>query len=93
MVCYVYMVEGKDGHFYTGITSNVRRRLEQHNGISWWPGARYTESRRPVFLVHLEKYKTRSEAFIRERKIKEMSHKEKESLIGGHTKSDILSAI
>lgn len=93
MTCYLYVVEGKDGHFYTGITSNVRRRIEQHNGMSWWPGARYTKSRRPVFLVHLERYKTRSEARRREIEVKSLSHDEKAAVISRCTKSDLLSAI
>jgi putative endonuclease len=93
MTCYVYIVEGKDGHYYTGITSNIRRRMEQHNGVSWWPGARYTMSRRPVFLVHLEKYATRSLARSREIEIKSLSHTDKTVLISSATKSDILSAI
>ncbi len=93
MYCYVYIVEGKDGNFYTGITSNVRRRINQHNGVSWWPGARYTKSRRPVFLVHLEKFNSRKEAAVREKEIKSFSHQAKIDLISKISKADILSAI
>jgi len=90
---YVYIVECKDETFYTGITWNIRRRIEQHNGVSWLPGAKYTKSRRPVFLVHLEKYPSRREAHKRELEIKEFSHAEKQELINHATKGDILSAI
>jgi putative endonuclease len=93
MACYVYIVEGKDGNFYTGITSNVRRRIEQHNGLSKLPGGRYTKSRRPVFLVHLEKFTTRREAHKRELEIKEFSHTQKRDLINQTTKAAILTAI
>ena len=93
MNCYVYIVECEDESFYTGITWNIRRRIEQHNGLSWLPGARYTKSKRPVFLVHLERYASRSEAAKREKKIKEYSHEEKHLLIAHATKADILSAI
>ncbi len=93
MTCYTYIVEGNDGNFYTGITTNLRRRVEQHNGIGWLPGARYTKSRRPVFLVHIEKFSTRKEAALRERNIKDFSHERKCELINGTTKANIVSAI
>ncbi len=93
MSYYVYIVECKDETFYTGITWNIRRRIEQHNGMNLWPGAKYTKSRRPVFLVHLEKFSSRVGALKREREIKEFSHAEKQELINRSTKGAILSAI
>lgn len=87
------MVECKDGTFYTGITWNVRRRIEQHNGLSFLPGAKYTKSRRPVFLVYLEKYPSRREANRREQEIQEFSHEKKRELIDNATKADILGSI
>lgn len=93
MSCYVYIVECKDESFYTRITGNIKRRIAQHNGLSWLPGSRYTKKRRPVFLVHLEEYETRAEARKREKEIKPLSQKEKRDLIKKTSKADILSVI
>jgi putative endonuclease len=92
MYCYVYIVQCSSGSLYTGITSNVRRRIEQHNGLRWG-GAFHTKMHRPVFLQHLERYSTRSEARIREKAIQTWSHDEKLALINKTTKADLLSAI
>ncbi|WP_165067185.1 GIY-YIG nuclease family protein [Desulfovibrio sp. ZJ200] len=49
-VWHVYLLECADGTLYCGVTSNLERRLAQHNGLK--PGgARYTRGRRPVRLV------------------------------------------
>lgn len=90
---YVYIVSCNDNTLYTGYTNNIQRRLNQHNGIGSFIGAKYTRSRRPVFLSHLEKYSTKSDAMKREAEIKKMSHSEKETLIENTSKNKILSAI
>jgi|SRR3989344_2440572 len=90
--CYVYIVKCADGNFYTGVTNNLHRRLRQHNGLAWG-GAKYTRTRRPVTLVYIEKYQSRSEACKREFAIKEMSHRGKEELIDKETKEQVLSSI
>lgn len=92
MNCYVYIVQCSSGTLYTGITSNVRRRIEQHNGLRWG-GAFHTKMHRPVFLQHLERYATRKEARARELKIQSLTHTKKLMLIKQTTKSDILSAL
>lgn len=46
----VYMVRCKDGSLYTGITTDLHRRLQEHNSSK--KGAKYTRSRRPVSLVY-----------------------------------------
>jgi len=74
----VYIVECRDGTFYTGITTDLARRLDQHNRGR---ASRYTRSRLPVTLVHEESMRTRSEALIREEEIKSLSRQEKEALI------------
>jgi putative endonuclease len=90
---YVYILACKDGTFYTGQTRSIRMRLNQHNGLGYWPGSRYTKTRRPVFLQHLEKFPTRKDALKREREIKNMTKEERSALIQRTTKGDILSAI
>ncbi len=76
---YVYLVECNDGTLYTGYTTDPDRRIDEHNRGD---GAKYTRGRTPVELVHLEEYDTRSEAMSREYEIKQLSKREKETLIG-----------
>jgi len=74
------MVKCSDNTLYTGITTNLERRLEEHNGSD--RGAKYTKARRPVTLVYSEEYENRSEASKREYAIKKrMSREEKLALI------------
>lgn len=90
---YVYILSCSDGTFYTGYTVNIRDRLDQHNGKGWRPGAKYTRSRRPVFLHYLEKHPTKSAAMKREYAIKQLTHKDKQALGKSLTKEDLLNAI
>ena len=76
---FVYLVRCKDSSLYCGITNNVKSRLEAHNGGS---GAKYiVPSRRPVFLVYLEKIQSKSAALVREAAIKKMPKAVKEELV------------
>lgn len=91
---YVYIIEGNDGDFYTGMTNSIRRRLNEHNGKGRWKNPKaWTYKRMPVFLVHLERYPNKMMAHARELEIKELSHQEKVDLISKASKADILSAI
>ncbi|MDP1645614.1 MAG: GIY-YIG nuclease family protein [Thiobacillus sp.] len=65
----VYMLRCADGSLYTGITTDIARRVAEHNGNSAL-GARYTRSRRPVQLVYVEAAANRAEATRREATIK-----------------------
>ena len=79
--CFVYILECKDKTYYTGITQNLERRIEEHNkGI----GAKYTRGRRPVVLRFSEKFPNRRKAVKRELEIKRMSRKEKIELINSN---------
>ena len=73
---YVYIVQCSDGSLYTGYTTDISRRIEEHNNGD---GAKYTQPRLPVKLVHQEEYDTRSDAMSREYEIKQLSRSEKES--------------
>ena len=75
---YVYIVECRDGSFYTGLAINVKERLGQHNSGK---GAKYTRSRLPVKLVYVETRVSLSDALKRERQIKQMKRGQKEALI------------
>ena len=65
---YVYMLRCSDDTLYTGITTELERRIEEHTHSE--KGAKYTRARRPVVLVYSEKYLDRSLASKREYKIK-----------------------
>ena len=75
---FVYLLRCADGSLYTGITTNVVRRCEEHNAGA---ASHYTRSRRPVVLVYQERQGSRSLALKREAAIKALSKAEKESLI------------
>lgn len=76
---YTYILECKDGTYYTGWTNNLEKRLKDHNDGK---GAKYTKSRLPVALVYYEEYQTKEEAMRREYAIKRMTRNEKSDLIG-----------
>lgn len=79
----VYLLRCSDGTLYTGITNNLSRRLEKHNGGT---GARYTRSRLPVDLAHSEMAKSRSDALKRELELKSLSRSQKEALVAKSSK-------
>ncbi len=75
---YVYILECGDGTLYTGIATDVKRRLSEHRqGI----GAKYTRGRGLLRLRHQEGYATRSTALKRELRVKRMRRQEKQQLI------------
>ena len=76
----VYIVKCADGTYYPGKTTDLSRRLLEHNG-KLKKGAKYTRARRPVTLVYYEQDLTNSSASRREQVIKHMTHSEKEALI------------
>ena len=83
----VYILRCNDETLYTGITTDPKRRLNEHNGLR--KGAKYTRTRQPVELVYLEHVTSRSDAAKREYAIKKMDRKMKEELLksGGATAS------
>ena len=79
MSYFVYILECNDGSLYTGITTNIEKRLEEHNTST--KGAKYTKARRPVKLVYQEASENRSTASKREYAIKKLSRLKKIQLI------------
>lgn len=73
------MLRCADGSLYTGITTDITRRLAEHNGEGD-AGARYTRSRRPVTLAYLETVPDRAEASRREAAIKRLDRRRKLAL-------------
>ncbi len=79
---YVYIVKCVDDTLYTGISTELERRIEEHNSSD--KGSKYTRMRRPVTLVYSEEYPDRSTASKREYEIKKkMSRAGKLKLIAG----------
>jgi putative endonuclease len=77
---YVYILECADTTLYTGIASDLQRRLSQHNG-ELAGGPKYTRGRRPVRLLWSVEAPDRSAALQREAAIKKLSRAEKLRLI------------
>jgi len=75
---FVYIIECSDGSFYTGYTTDLERRVEEHNSGQ---GAKYTRGRTPVKLIYNESFTSRSSAQKREYQIKQLPRKEKEELL------------
>ncbi len=75
---HIYIAKCADGTLYTGITTDIERRMREHNSDT--VGAKYTRARRPLTLVYTEDCETRSEASKREACIKKLSRSEKERL-------------
>lgn len=80
---YVYILRCADRSLYTGITTDVARRLSEHNGERKG-AARYTRSRRPVRLVYQEVLPSRALAARREWEIKRLPRSGKEALVRSH---------
>ncbi|MBT5934231.1 GIY-YIG nuclease family protein [Sulfurimonas sp.] len=76
---YVYILRCSDDTLYTGITTDIKRRIDEHSNSE--KGAKYTKQRRPVNLVYSEESLNRSTASKREYEIKKMSRLKKLELI------------
>lgn len=78
---YLYMLKCADGTLYTGMTVDLKRRVIEHNTSHL--GAKYTRARRPVKLVYVKAFRTRSTAAKAEARMKGLSRREKLSLVRG----------
>jgi len=77
---FVYILLCSDDTFYTWVTTDINRRLRQHNWeIVWW--AKYTRVRKPVQIIYNNKFESRSDACKEESRIKKLTRLEKEELI------------
>ena len=76
----LYILQCRDGSFYTGITNHLERRLQMHRDGK---ASRYTRTRRPVEMLYSETCGDRSSALIRECEVKEWPKKKKEALVRG----------
>jgi putative endonuclease len=76
---YVYILKCNDDTLYTGWTTDIKRRLNEHN-ISK-KGSRYTRARRPVKICYVEDIETKSGAMKREAQIKKLCREDKQKLV------------
>jgi len=76
---FCYLLKCRDGTFYTGITTDLARRVREHNASP--RGAKYTRGRRPVRLIYAKKYRTRSAACREEARVKSLPRREKLEMI------------
>jgi len=75
---FVYLLECKDGSLYTGITTDVERRLAEHkNGT----GGHFTRAKKAKRMVYTEQHPDRSSASKREAEIKKWPRKKKRALV------------
>ena len=77
---HLYIIRCSDNSLYTGITTDVSRRIQEHNMKT---GCNYTRTRTPVELVYQESHPTRSSALKREIRIKQWPRAKKLELIDG----------
>ncbi|WP_430504095.1 GIY-YIG nuclease family protein [Haloparvum sp. PAK95] len=75
---YVYVLRCADDTLYTGYTTDVERRVAEHDAGE---GAKYTRGRTPVELVHVEEFADKSTAMSREYEIKQLQRSKKERLV------------
>jgi putative endonuclease len=73
------MVRCSDDSLYTGYTTDIEKRIVQHNSEKI--GAKYTKARRPVVLVYTENFESKGDAMRREIEIKSFTRSQKLSLI------------
>ncbi len=87
MVWQVYIILCSDGSYYTGITTDIDRRIQQHASGA---GAKYFRGRKPERLVYLETEHDRSSASRREAQLKQLRRLEKQRLVACALDNDLI---
>lgn len=80
MPYYFYILRCADNSLYCGITTNLEKRLQEHN-LNNSKGAKYTRSKRPVKLAYSKKYRDINSALKRESEVKKWAKVKKEELV------------
>ncbi len=84
MSYFFYMLRCADNSLYCGITTDLERRVQEHNSKSH-KSAKYTRAKGPVSLVYHEVHENKSVAMKREYEVKQWRKEEKEKLISKHS--------
>ena len=87
---YMYVLECRDGSYYTGYTTDVRRRLAVHNSGK---GAKYTRARLPVKLVYAEGFASKEEAMSAEALLKRKKRLQKERFSSENQEKNLVNYI
>lgn len=83
---YVYIIRCNDDSLYTGYTTDVKRRVKEHNTGN---GAKYTRGRTPVTLEYVGMFDSQNDAMSREYEIKQLNKGQKEKLCRGNRQVNI----
>lgn len=83
---YVYILRCADNSLYTGITTDIVRRVQEHNSAA--SVTRYTRARQPLTLVYHEIHADRASAARREHALKQLRKAQKEALLASFSKQD-----
>ena len=75
---FVYLIQCQDGTIYTGVTTDIDRRFQEHKNSK---GGHYTSSRKVVKVLYTESHKDRSNALKRESQIKDWRREKRLNLI------------
>ena len=84
---YMYVVECCDGTYYTGYTTDVKKRIAVHNSGK---GAKYTRARLPVKLIYLEGFDSKEEAMSAEALLKRKKRPQKERFLSENQDRNLL---
>ena len=76
---FTYILECQDGTYYTGYTNDLERRIDEHNNSK--RGAKYLRGKLPIKLVWHKRYKYYNRALQNERRLKKLTHNQKQELI------------
>ena len=87
---YMYVVECSDGSYYTGYTTDVKRRLAVHNSGK---GAKYTRARLPVKLIYVEGFDSKEEAMSAEALLKRKKRPQKERFLSENQEKNLVNHI
>ena len=84
---YMYVLECRDGSYYTGYTTDVKRRLAVHNSGK---GAKYTRARLPVKLIYAQGFSSKEEAMSAEALLKRKKRPQKERFLSENQDRNLL---
>ncbi len=88
---FVYLLRCADGTLYCGVTTDIQRRLSEHNGLK--PGgAKYTRARRPVHLCTYAACEGRSSAQKLEDVVRKLPRNKKITALQGYAKANELAS-
>ena len=84
---YMYVLECRDGSYYTGYTTDVKRRLAVHNSGK---GAKYTRARLPVKLIYAQGFSSKEEAMSAEALLKRKTRMKKVDYLNDNREKNLL---